>query len=135
MLASVLAREPDLALLPPNLNPRIRDLIQRCLYKSPKRRWQAAGDLRFEIEAALAARVLIEKLRIRFRFDGRFDHLIVASGRNLFLISDEWPEIRCFQATLHGQSKSKSFSRKFEVQPKGFCATQHDIRRTCENER
>jgi serine/threonine-protein kinase len=66
VLASVLAREPDLALLPPNLNPRIRDLIQRCLEKSPKRRWQAAGDLRVETETALAnpRRSVVEEQRI-----------------------------------------------------------------------
>jgi eukaryotic-like serine/threonine-protein kinase len=31
VLASVLVREPDLTLLPPNLNPRIPDLLARCL--------------------------------------------------------------------------------------------------------
>jgi eukaryotic-like serine/threonine-protein kinase len=50
VLASVLAREPDFSALPPNLNPRIPDLLRRCLDKSPKRRWQAVGDLRAEIE-------------------------------------------------------------------------------------
>jgi Tol biopolymer transport system component len=55
VLASVLAREPDLGALPPNLNPRIPDLLRRCLEKSPKRRWQAVGDLRAEIETAAAA--------------------------------------------------------------------------------
>src|SRR5262249_13123825 len=55
ILAAVLAREPDFALLPPNLNPKIPDLLRRALEKNPKRRWYAVGDLRFEIEAALAA--------------------------------------------------------------------------------
>ncbi len=54
-MAAVLMREPDFGLLPPNLNPRITDLLRRCLDKHPRRRWQAAGDLRAEIEAARSA--------------------------------------------------------------------------------
>ncbi len=50
MLASVLAREADLTALPPNLNPRLVELLRRCLEKHPRRRWQAIGDLRAEIE-------------------------------------------------------------------------------------
>ncbi len=50
ILAPVLAREPDLNALPPNLNPRLHDLLRRCLDKNPKKRWQAVGDLRAEIE-------------------------------------------------------------------------------------
>jgi len=53
VLAGVLAREPDLTLLPVNLNPRIPALIRRCLQKDPKKRWQGAGDLRVEIESIL----------------------------------------------------------------------------------
>ena len=55
VLASVLVREPDLDLLPPNLNPRLPELLRRCLAKNPKKRWQAVGDLRAEIEAIAAA--------------------------------------------------------------------------------
>jgi eukaryotic-like serine/threonine-protein kinase len=50
VLASVLVRDADFARLPPNLNPRLHELLQRCLHKSPKRRWHAAGDLRAELE-------------------------------------------------------------------------------------
>src|SRR5262249_2043432 len=50
VLASVLVREPDFSLVPPKLNPRIQELVQRCLQKNPKRRWQAVGDLRVELE-------------------------------------------------------------------------------------
>jgi serine/threonine protein kinase len=39
VLASVLVRDPDWSLMPPNLNPRIRELVRRCLEKEPKRRW------------------------------------------------------------------------------------------------
>jgi serine/threonine-protein kinase len=54
-MAAVLMREPDFGLLPSNLNPRIIDLLRRCLDKHARRRWQAAGDLRAEIEAVRAA--------------------------------------------------------------------------------
>ena len=55
VLASVLVREPELAAAAGRSNPRIPDLLRRCLEKSPKRRWQAIGDLRAEIEAVVAA--------------------------------------------------------------------------------
>jgi eukaryotic-like serine/threonine-protein kinase len=55
VLASVLVREPDLAKLPAGLSLRIPELIKRCLDKSPRKRWQAVGDLRAEIEAIAMA--------------------------------------------------------------------------------
>jgi serine/threonine protein kinase len=51
VLASVLKTEPDLARLPARLNPRIRELLQRCLHKNPKFRWHAIADVRIELEA------------------------------------------------------------------------------------
>jgi eukaryotic-like serine/threonine-protein kinase len=53
VLASVLKSEPDWTLLPANLNPRVRELLNRALQKNPKRRWYAIGDVRMEIETAL----------------------------------------------------------------------------------
>src|SRR5215831_6356087 len=50
VLASVLKSGPDFDLLPDNLNPRIRDLLRRCLEKNPRRRWYAIGDVCLEIE-------------------------------------------------------------------------------------
>jgi Tol biopolymer transport system component/predicted Ser/Thr protein kinase len=50
VLASVLAREPDLGSLPPDIAPRLTELLNRCLQKQPKRRWQAIGDVRHELE-------------------------------------------------------------------------------------
>jgi len=76
ILASVLARDPDLTALPERLHPRIRELIQRCLEKDPKRRWQAIGDVRVELERILssgeinaqapAALALSTKAKVRF---------------------------------------------------------------------
>jgi serine/threonine-protein kinase len=55
IMASVIIREADLTVLPAGLNPRLRDVIARCLEKNPKKRWQAMGDLRLELEALIAA--------------------------------------------------------------------------------
>jgi serine/threonine-protein kinase len=55
ILASVLAREPDFTLLPLSLHPRLLELLRRCFEKTPRRRWQAVGDLRAEIESIAAA--------------------------------------------------------------------------------
>jgi serine/threonine-protein kinase len=55
LLASVVARDPDFAALPSNLNPRLIELLKRCLAKQAKRRWQAVGDLRIELETIASA--------------------------------------------------------------------------------
>src|SRR5437773_5007688 len=54
ILASVLIRDADLATLPPNLNPRLVELLKRCLQKNPKQRWQHIGDVRAELETIAA---------------------------------------------------------------------------------
>jgi serine/threonine-protein kinase len=59
IIAAVLIREPDFSGLPPNLNPRIQELLQRCLQKNAKRRWQAVGDLVAELESVAEAPRLI----------------------------------------------------------------------------
>jgi serine/threonine-protein kinase len=67
ILASVLIREADLSVLPPTVTSRLNDLLKRCLDKNPKKRWQATGDLRAEIEAIAAsprdgaARIVLQK--------------------------------------------------------------------------
>src|ERR1051326_9139783 len=53
VLAAVLKTEPDFSTLPV-ITPQIRKLLRRCLAKNPKERWQAVGDVRFEIEDAVA---------------------------------------------------------------------------------
>jgi len=55
ILASVLARDPDLAAIHDRVNPRVEELVQHCLEKEPKRRWQAIGDVRMGIERLLAS--------------------------------------------------------------------------------
>jgi serine/threonine-protein kinase len=54
IIASVLAREPDLRALPANIHPRLEELLRRCLEKNVKRRRQTIADIRIEIEAMMA---------------------------------------------------------------------------------
>src|SRR5262249_18737478 len=53
VIASVLARDPDLRAIPANLHPKVEELIRRCLEKDRKRRWHSIADVRVEIEAIL----------------------------------------------------------------------------------
>ncbi len=53
MIAAAVAKDPDFTILPSNLNPRIQELLRRCLEKEPKNRWQAVGDVRVEVEQLL----------------------------------------------------------------------------------
>jgi serine/threonine protein kinase/Tol biopolymer transport system component len=54
ILARVIEREPDWTLLPPDVPPRVRDLLRACLQKDRKKRRQTATDVRIDIEQALA---------------------------------------------------------------------------------
>ncbi|MGH9202751.1 MAG: protein kinase domain-containing protein, partial [Vicinamibacterales bacterium] len=49
ILASVIKSEPDWAALPSDLHPRLIELLKRCLAKSRRDRYQAVGDVRFEL--------------------------------------------------------------------------------------
>jgi serine/threonine-protein kinase len=53
-LARVLEREPNFSVLPQNLHPRIRLLLERCLKKEPKDRYSSIGDGRVDIQEVLA---------------------------------------------------------------------------------
>ncbi|HYL38120.1 MAG TPA: protein kinase [Bryobacteraceae bacterium] len=50
VLASVVKDQPALERLP----GRVRGVVERCIKKDPRQRWQAIGDVRVEIEALLA---------------------------------------------------------------------------------
>lgn len=56
ILAAVLKIDVDFSVLPRDLNPRLVEVLRRCLEKNPKKRWHAAADVRGELEA-LAGRV------------------------------------------------------------------------------
>ncbi len=53
-LARVLERQPDFSTLPPNLHPRIRLLLERCLEKDVKNRYHDIADVRVDIQRVLA---------------------------------------------------------------------------------
>jgi Tol biopolymer transport system component/tRNA A-37 threonylcarbamoyl transferase component Bud32 len=50
ILVELLGREPDLGALP----PQIRAVVERCLRKDSRKRWQAIGDARIALEEAEA---------------------------------------------------------------------------------
>src|ERR1700680_3069745 len=54
-IVAVLEREPDWQALRPATPAKIRDLLRRCLQKDVNKRCRDAGDVRLEIEEALAA--------------------------------------------------------------------------------
>ena len=54
VLAAVIKTDPDFNLLPANLNPRLHELLRRCLAKNRNQRWHAIGDVRLDIEAIIA---------------------------------------------------------------------------------
>lgn len=49
-ILEILGKDADLSGLPPSTPPRIRQLIQRCVRREPKRRLQHIGDARLELE-------------------------------------------------------------------------------------
>ena len=53
MLAAVIKSEPDWNALPAGLDPRILNLLRRCLRKDRKNRRQSIGDVRVEIQEIL----------------------------------------------------------------------------------
>jgi serine/threonine protein kinase len=53
-LAAVLMREPDFSAVPPNLHPRMRWLLERCLERDPRNRYHDVADVRVDIQKVLA---------------------------------------------------------------------------------
>jgi serine/threonine protein kinase/Tol biopolymer transport system component len=54
ILASVIKGDSNLNLLPPNIHPRVREAITRCLQKDLSKRYYDVADGRYEIEQVLA---------------------------------------------------------------------------------
>jgi hypothetical protein len=63
-LAAVLARDADWTALPAATPAKVRELLQRCLEKDPKRRMRDIGDARIELEEVLAARTASGRVRV-----------------------------------------------------------------------
>ena len=74
-LAAVLARDADWAALPAATPAKVRELLQRCLEKDPKRRMRDIGDARIELEEVLAERTASGRVRVAAKPE------IVASGK------------------------------------------------------
>ena len=53
-LAAVIRAEPQWDTLPANLHPRLRETVERCLDKQVAKRFQDIGDVKVDIEKALA---------------------------------------------------------------------------------
>jgi Tol biopolymer transport system component len=53
-IANVMAAAPDWSRLPRELGPRMRELLRRCLEKEPHKRRRDCGDIRLELEQAIA---------------------------------------------------------------------------------
>ncbi len=49
VIAAVVTKEPDWGALPPAVTPRVRETLQRCLEKDPRRRFRDIGDAMFEL--------------------------------------------------------------------------------------
>ena len=64
ILAGVLKSEADFTALPPRLNPRLVELLRRCLEKNPKKRWHAAADVRVEIEGLIDRATVVEPVEV-----------------------------------------------------------------------
>jgi serine/threonine protein kinase len=53
-LASVITSDANLTLLPPDIHPRVREVVNRCLQRDMRKRYSGIGDARYEIEQALS---------------------------------------------------------------------------------
>jgi hypothetical protein len=63
-LAAVLAKDADWNAIPSTTPAKVRELLQRCLEKDPKRRLRDIGDARIELEQALVDRSASGGVRI-----------------------------------------------------------------------
>ena len=54
ILASVIKGDSNLELLPPNIHPRMREVLTRCLQKDQKKRYSNVGEAEYEIERVLS---------------------------------------------------------------------------------
>jgi serine/threonine protein kinase len=56
VVAALLQSDPDWSVLPDRTPSRVRELLERCLEKSPRNRLHDIGDARIELDKSLAAR-------------------------------------------------------------------------------
>ena len=89
-LSAVLTKEPKCEQLPESTPPTIRRLIERCLQKDVRKRLQAIGDARIEIEDAIAnkssedpSRISSDRVEVKAR---RWPASVLAILSSLFLV-------------------------------------------------
>jgi Tol biopolymer transport system component len=108
VLASVLKTDPNWSALPATAPPDLRWLLRRCLDKDPKRRLQAIGDARVQIEDLLSgvpsASVAAAVAHPRWLRQGAVPWSVAgALGLGLVLVLMRWPPWRVIPpiAPLH----------------------------------
>ncbi|HEY3619732.1 MAG TPA: protein kinase, partial [Candidatus Sulfotelmatobacter sp.] len=109
-LAAVLTSSPRLDTVPESTPPQIRRLIERCLQKDVKRRLQAIGDARIEVDDVMAGNDGRQELSSPARHSqkglgGRKrPGVIIATGAALFLILAAAVTLRWLQTRQPGAS-------------------------------
>jgi len=85
ILAAVLAKEPDLDALPPHA----RTVIEKCLRKDLRMRWQAIGDVRIALDEGPAAAPTLSA-RTPWRERAAWISTIAILGALLFFAGSRW---------------------------------------------
>jgi serine/threonine protein kinase len=146
-LAQVLGTQPDYSVLPADTPPSIQRLIRRCLEKDAKRRAQHIGDVRIEIEDALAgltseavpsrdtAEAVAPKARARLPVAaGVLAMLLLAGFVGWFFARRPSPEtpsrpVRLSIPFMEGRSFSVVGARRLAISPDGSLVAYSSLNR------
>ena len=125
-LAAVLTKEPDWAALPASAASALRRLLRSCLEKDPRRRLQAMGDARLEIERLLsgapeeAATLVIPVARPLWHRAAPWAALAGVLGLALLTMLLLWPPWRIACSGCAGAVGSHYRRRRFRRQVSSF---------------
>jgi Tol biopolymer transport system component len=97
ILSRVLQRDPDWTRLPANVPPSLHRLLRLCLEKDPRKRRQAAGDVRLDLEHALTEPVAALPSMARGR--GRLFGLVGAAVALVVIAALALPAVRHLRET------------------------------------
>ena len=136
VLASVLAREPDLAALPATTPPPIRRLLRRCLQKDRNERLRDIGDARIEIRDARARStptrpvVAVPAVRSRRRERLAWIAALVAMALTLSVVAARRPDAAAFEMRVDITTPPSTTPQSVAISPDGrtlaFVATFED---------
>ena len=132
-LAAVMTKEPDWAALPASAASALRRLLRSCLEKDPRRRLQAMGDARLEIERLLsgapeeAATLVIPVARPLWRRAAPWAALAGVLGLALLTMLLLWPPWRIaspaapvrLEATIGADASVVKFQASLAASPDG----------------